>query len=184
MPDGVLIEAPEQGRVHVEANQPLAFGWTMISVDHRDARLRSRRLIEGLRRLGARARQPSKPLAGGFQVLEVRDVIADSTLKEDSEFAAVNVTSEMALDAGEQVALLSAPQRRFRGKASFATLAHVVVHKFDHHLPLYRQAEMMAAQGIDGPIPTVAARGNHIALAQQPDQFGLTRRAVAEVTAR
>jgi transposase len=35
-----------------------------------------------------------------------------------------------------------------RGKASFATLAHVVVNKFDHHLPLYRQAEMMAAQGI------------------------------------
>ena len=35
-----------------------------------------------------------------------------------------------------------------RGKASFATLAHVVVAKFDHHLPLYRQAEMMAAQGI------------------------------------
>jgi len=36
-----------------------------------------------------------------------------------------------------------------RGKASFATLAHVVVAKFDHHLPLYRQAEMMAAQGLD-----------------------------------
>jgi hypothetical protein len=34
-----------------------------------------------------------------------------------------------------------------RGKATFATLAHVVVSKFDHHLPLYRQAEMMAAQG-------------------------------------
>lgn len=27
-----------------------------------------------------------------------------------------------------------------RGKATFATLAHVVVSKFDHHLPLYRQA--------------------------------------------
>ncbi|WP_413716360.1 IS66 family transposase [Sphingomonas sp. R1] len=36
-----------------------------------------------------------------------------------------------------------------RGKASFATLAHVVVSKFEHHLPLYRQAEMMAAQGLD-----------------------------------
>ncbi|GGE08063.1 transposase [Polymorphobacter glacialis] len=35
-----------------------------------------------------------------------------------------------------------------RGKATFATLAHIVVAKFDHHLPLYRQAEMMAAQGI------------------------------------
>ena len=36
-----------------------------------------------------------------------------------------------------------------RGKATFATLAHIVVAKFDHHLPLYRQAEMMSAQGID-----------------------------------
>ena len=36
-----------------------------------------------------------------------------------------------------------------RGKATFGTLAHVVVAKFDHHLPLYRQAEMMAAQGIE-----------------------------------
>jgi len=30
-----------------------------------------------------------------------------------------------------------------RGKATFATLAHVVVSKFDPHLPLYRQSEMM-----------------------------------------
>jgi transposase len=43
-----------------------------------------------------------------------------------------------------------------RGKASFATLAHVVVNKFDHHLPLYRQAEMMAAQGIDIDRSTLA----------------------------
>lgn len=35
-----------------------------------------------------------------------------------------------------------------RGKATFATLAHVVVAKYSHHLPLYRQAEMMAAQGL------------------------------------
>ena len=43
-----------------------------------------------------------------------------------------------------------------RGKATFATLAHVVVSKFDHHLPLYRQAEMMAAQGLDIDRSTLA----------------------------
>ena len=43
-----------------------------------------------------------------------------------------------------------------RGKATFATLAHVVVSKFDHHLPLYRQAEMMAADGIDIDRSTLA----------------------------
>jgi hypothetical protein len=35
-------------------------------------------------------------------------------------------------------------------------LAHVVVAKLDHHLPLYRQAEMMAAQGIDIDHSTLA----------------------------
>ena len=43
-----------------------------------------------------------------------------------------------------------------RGKTTFATLAHVVVSKFDHHLPLYRQAEMMAAQGLDIDRSTLA----------------------------
>jgi len=48
------------------------------------------------------------------------------------------------------------PKAVAKGKASFATLAHVVVSKFDHHLPLYRQAEMMAAQGIDIDRSTLA----------------------------
>lgn len=50
----------------------------------------------------------------------------------------------------EKIVQAPAPVKAIaRGKASFATLAHVVVNKFDHHLPLYRQAEMMAAQGLD-----------------------------------
>lgn len=48
------------------------------------------------------------------------------------------------------------PKAITRGKASFATLAHVVVNKFDHHLPLYRQAEVMAAQGIEIDRSTLA----------------------------
>ncbi len=43
-----------------------------------------------------------------------------------------------------------------RGKATFATLANIVVSKFDHHLPLYRQAEMMAAHGLDIDRSTLA----------------------------
>ncbi|WP_126174645.1 IS66 family transposase [Altericroceibacterium xinjiangense] len=50
----------------------------------------------------------------------------------------------------EKIVQASPPVKAIaRGRASFATLAHVVVNKFDHHLPLYRQAEMMAAQGIE-----------------------------------
>ena len=57
----------------------------------------------------------------------------------------------------EKIVQAPAPVKAIaRGKASFATLAHVVVHKWDHHLPLYRQAEMMAAQGIDIDRSTLA----------------------------
>ena len=50
--------------------------------------------------------------------------------------------------ACEKIVQAPAPVKAIaRGKATFGTLAHVVVSKFDHHLPLYRQAEIMAAQG-------------------------------------
>ncbi|TAL07266.1 MAG: IS66 family transposase [Chloroflexota bacterium] len=55
-----------------------------------------------------------------------------------------------------------------RGKASFATLAHIVVAKFDHHLPLYRQAEMMAAQGIDLDRSTLAGWAGQAAALLDP----------------
>ena len=51
--------------------------------------------------------------------------------------------------ACEKIVQAPAPIKAIaRGKAAFATLAHITASKFDHHLPLYRQAEMMAAQGI------------------------------------
>ena len=57
----------------------------------------------------------------------------------------------------EKIVQAPAPAKAIaRGKASFGTLAHVVVSKFDHHLPLYRQAEMMAAQGLDIDRSTLA----------------------------
>ncbi len=59
--------------------------------------------------------------------------------------------------ACEKIVQAPAPVKAIaRGKATFATLAHVIVSKFDHHLPLYRQAEMMAAQGIDIDRSTLA----------------------------
>jgi transposase len=49
----------------------------------------------------------------------------------------------------EKIVQAPAPVKAMtRCKATFGTLAHVVVAKFDHHLPLYRQAEIIAAQGI------------------------------------
>jgi transposase len=57
----------------------------------------------------------------------------------------------------ERIVQAPAPAKPIaRGKATFGTLAHVVVAKFDHHLPLYRQAEMMAEQGLNIDRSTLA----------------------------
>lgn len=71
--------------------------------------------------------------------------------------------------ACEKIVQAPAPPKAIaRGKASFATLAHVVVNKFDHHLPLYRQAEMMATQGIDIDRSTLAGWAGQAAALLDP----------------
>lgn len=62
---------------------------------------------------------------------------------------ALVASNQAQIDARDRViAMLRAQLARLR-RMTFGALAHVVVAKFDHHLPLYRQAEMMAAQGVD-----------------------------------
>lgn len=79
LPEGVMVEAPEQGRVLVHADEQFAMGWTLIAAGDADARLRCTRLVDGLKQLGARARNRSQPFGGGFQVRAVEDVLADRT---------------------------------------------------------------------------------------------------------
>lgn len=68
-----------------------------------------------------------------------------------------HVRPKYSCRACEKIVQAPAPVKAIaRGKATFATLAHVVVAKFDHHLPLYRQAEMMAADGIEIDRSTLA----------------------------
>ena len=69
----------------------------------------------------------------------------------------------------EKIVQAPAPVKAIaRGKASFATLAHIVVNKFDHHLPLYRQAEMMATQGIEIDRSTLAGWAGQAAALLDP----------------
>jgi transposase len=69
----------------------------------------------------------------------------------------------------EKIVQAPAPVKAIaRGKASFATLAHIVVNKFDHHLPLYRQTEMMAAQGIEIDRSTLAGWSGQAAALLDP----------------
>ncbi len=71
--------------------------------------------------------------------------------------------------ACEKIVQAPAPVKAVaRGKATFATLAHVIVAKFDHHLPLYRQSEMMAAQGLDIDRSTLAGWAGQAAALLDP----------------
>lgn len=71
--------------------------------------------------------------------------------------------------ACEKIVQAPAPPKAIaRGKATFGTLAHVVVNKFDHHLPLYRQAEIMAAQGIELDRSTLAGWAGQAAALLDP----------------
>jgi len=68
-----------------------------------------------------------------------------------------HVRPKFSCRACEKIVQAPAPDKAIaRGKASFRMIGHIIVSKFDHHLPLYRQAEMMAAQGIDIDRSTLA----------------------------
>jgi transposase len=47
-----------------------------------------------------------------------------------------------------------------RGRASPGLLAHIIVFKFDDHLPLYRQAEIYARDGVALETSTLSCWGN------------------------
>jgi transposase len=68
----------------------------------------------------------------------------------------------MACASCDTIVQAPAPTRPIeRGMAGPGLLAHVVVGKFADHLPLYRQAEMYAREGVELP-RTRAARGESL----------------------
>ena len=84
---------------------------------------------------------------------------ADETLDiEPVVFKVVrHIRPKFSCRACETIVQAPAPEKAIaRGKASFRMISHVIVSKFDHHLPLYRQAEIMATQGVDIDRSTLA----------------------------
>ncbi|MCV3244022.1 transposase [Mesorhizobium robiniae] len=67
-----------------------------------------------------------------------------------------------------------------RGKLSYAALAHIMMAKWGYHLPFYRQAQMMAAKGVDIERSTLARSAGYAAALLDPiynriREIGLTR---------
>jgi transposase len=55
-----------------------------------------------------------------------------------------------------------------RGRAGAGLLAHIVVSKYDDHLPLYRQAEIFARDGVNLETSTLCGWVGATAAALQP----------------
>ncbi|TGU45640.1 hypothetical protein EN795_33455 [bacterium M00.F.Ca.ET.152.01.1.1] len=55
-----------------------------------------------------------------------------------------------------------------RGKLSYAALAHIMIAKWGYHLPFYRQAQMMAAKGVDIERSTFARSAGYAAALLDP----------------
>lgn len=68
-----------------------------------------------------------------------------------------HVRPKFACNHCERVVEASAPSRPIeRGLAGPGLLAHVLMSKYGHHLPLYRQAEIFAREGVDLDRSTLA----------------------------
>lgn len=61
-----------------------------------------------------------------------------------------HVRAKLSCRACDTVVAAPAPDHAIaRGRAGAGLLAHIVVSKYDDHLPLYRQAEIFAREGVD-----------------------------------
>lgn len=71
--------------------------------------------------------------------------------------------------ACEKIVQAPAPPKAItRGKLSFASLAHIMMAKWGYHLPFYRQAQMLAAKGVDIPRSTLARSAGYAATLLEP----------------
>src|SRR5436190_22775835 len=68
-----------------------------------------------------------------------------------------HVRPKLACPACERIVQMEAPSRPIeRGMAGAGLLAHVLVSKYADHLPLYRQAQIYAREGVDLERSTMA----------------------------
>jgi transposase len=80
-----------------------------------------------------------------------------------------HVRAKLSCRACDTVIAASAPDHAIaRGRAGAGLLAHIVVSKFDDHLPLYRQAEIFARDGVTLETSTLSGWVGATAAALQP----------------
>ena len=80
-----------------------------------------------------------------------------------------HVREKLSCRACDTVIAAPAPDHAIaRGRAGAGLLAHIVVSKFDDHLPLYRQAEIFAREGVSLETSTLSGWVGATAAALKP----------------
>jgi len=80
-----------------------------------------------------------------------------------------HVREKLSCRACDTVVAAPAPDHAIaRGRAGAGLLAHIVVSKYDDHLPLYRQAEIFAREGVNLETSTLSGWVGATAAALQP----------------
>ncbi|ADB15819.1 CRISPR-associated protein Cas1 [Pirellula staleyi DSM 6068] len=79
IPDGLLLDAPEQARLMLAAGSKYAFGFTLLAPTERQACTVVDHLVRGLRKVGRAKTKPKPALGGNFEVELVEDLVAKQT---------------------------------------------------------------------------------------------------------
>ena len=84
IPDGVMLDAPEQARTELRPGEPYALGWTIVAPDGAAAARTTDALLNGLAALGSKKAQNAKVLGGNFVVRSVEDLVGGANRKPRS----------------------------------------------------------------------------------------------------
>jgi len=85
LPDGFMLDAPEQCRVMVQAGEQFAFGGTLLEYGPREAGRRLEVIRAGLERLSRSPRQARVPFSGEFALAAVEDLVSGHPLEPGAE---------------------------------------------------------------------------------------------------
>jgi CRISPR-associated endonuclease Cas1 len=85
VPDGLMLDAPEQCRIQLKKGDLYAFGFTLIAPDVQHAGFILWRVVRGLQQLGEEFSSTNAKLAGNFRVVSVEDLVGGGKLAEDEE---------------------------------------------------------------------------------------------------
>ena len=86
MPDGLLLDAPEQCRDRYEPGEQFAFGATLIEFEQASATRRLNTIADGLTRLGRTAPREPTALGGNFDLVDVQDLVAQRSVAPGEPF--------------------------------------------------------------------------------------------------